>query len=115
MLLVMYQNGINIMRALIIEEPRTSFMQAVDMFEKFKVLYYELVLEYGIKDEDGNEIRIIDEELIAKIAQKEFGNKLIALLGATEPKYINDSIKVLSNGRGWMLLSEYIKKTYQNR
>src|SRR5690606_2374064 len=98
------------MRALIIDSPRTEFMQACDVFEKFKVLYHDIVLRYKLDNEE-----VKDEATIEILAKYEFGNKLIALLGASEPKYINENIKVLSNGKNWALLKDYIDNVYKNR
>src|SRR5690606_16349366 len=103
------------MRALIIDSPKTEFMQACDVFEKFKVLYHDIVLDYRYENDNNEEVKITDENILIACAKVEFGDKLIALLGASEPKYINENIKVLSNGSNWILLKDFIKNVYANR
>lgn len=102
------------MRALIIDSPRTEFMQACDVFEPFKVLYHDIVLDYRIGGNTEAD-KVNNEDLVEIMAKHEFGDKLIALLGASEPKYINENIKVLSNGKNWVLLKDYIANVYKNR
>ncbi len=103
------------MRAFVINKKLTKFMQCIDMFNESKVAYVDLNLEYTIKNTTTNvEETIENEELILKLAKKEFGEDLILLFGKSVPLYINPNIQVISNGKGWIKLIDVLTQVYKN-
>lgn len=85
----------------------TKFMQSADLFEKGKVVYADLDLSYKLNDE-----LVTDEELICLFAKKEFGENLIALFGKEKPLFINQEVRVISNGKNWTRLLDALESIY---
>ena len=106
---------------------RTQFMQAADVFEKFKILGERLSICYEIKPEDDPQYENIVNYIIdgIKAAQQEFGKNLIFIHitgiekqtesgktftnNTTIVPFFNKDISVISNGKQWFLLVDFIK------
>ena len=95
------------MRAFVNNSQMTQFMQCVNVFEKGKVVYMDLELDYKLNDE-----LVTDEESICYLAKKEFGENLIVLFGKEKPLFINQEVRVISNGNNWTTLLEALKAIY---
>jgi len=82
------------------DEQMTAFMQCCDVFEKFRV-----VLGPHVQIEtESNSTEIIDKLVKSK------SSDIIAIFDDTGYGWIDDNVKVVSNGIKWMLFSDMIKK-----
>jgi hypothetical protein len=95
------------MRAFVNNEKMTKFMQCAGVFEKGKVIYEDLDLNYELNGEI-----LEDEESILYLAKKEWGENLIALFGKEKPLFINQEVRVISNGKQWTRLLDALKSIY---
>lgn len=103
------------MRAFIIEDKISKFMQFSDIFNKNKVAYLDLDLKYFYEEQSTGEKKpITNEKSITYIAKKEFGSNLILLFGKNKPLYINSSIQVISDGEKYTRLIDVLKNYYEN-
>lgn len=81
----------------------TRVMQALDLFEKFKVVMQPLV-RASVVDDWGQphlaKIRGLDNEY----------NRLIAAFGSDGTcHYRDEAVRVVSDGRNWQTLDDYIR------
>ena len=82
------------------DEQMTAFMQCCDVFEKFRVVLGHC----GKIETESNSTEIIDKLL------KEKSSDIIAIFDETGYGWIDDNVKVISDGKKWMLFSDFIKK-----
>jgi len=82
------------------DEQMTAFMQCCDVFEKFRVVLGHC----GKIETESNSTEIIDKLL------KEKSSDIIAIFDETGYGWIDDNVKVVSNGKKWMLFSDLIRK-----
>lgn len=103
------------MRAFVVNDKISKFMQAADVFDKHKVVYLDLDLKYFVKNtKTGEESELETEKFYVELAKNEFGDNLILLFGKEKPLFINPNVQVVSNGEKWGRLIDVLKYYYKN-
>jgi hypothetical protein len=85
----------------------TRFMQDADCFERFKVVAKPVKLILTLKSDCSKE-RALNE---LKMMLEKSGNRVVAIFAPNvkEGAYVDESIKVISNGAQWCMLEDVLK------
>lgn len=98
------------MNAFVVVPKINHLMQICDVFNIHKVIYSIVELKYVV-----NNVEIINEDDISKLAKLEFKESLIFLKGKEDPLCINSNIQVISTGTGWTTLLDALTQLYPDR
>jgi hypothetical protein len=85
----------------------TRFMQDADCFERFKVIAEPVKFVLTLKPDCSKERALND----LKMLLEKSGNRVVAIFAPNvkEGAYVDESIKVISNGTQWCMLKDVLE------